>query len=140
MRAPPWGLRNSHLSDSLLKAVTTDKDRLVSSRVSGSIRFSDDGLTYSQDFQIPSGSSNIIYKRAGRFFIRDNNLHLTYMENGALKEDVYSFVFSPELKTLSLELRRPNNKSTWLLIVKGTEGVFRCTEQGKALFGDLVCN
>lgn len=126
---------------SYVKAVATDKDRITSSRVSGNIKFNDDGSTYSQDLQIPAGNSNITYKRAGRFFIRDNNLHLTYMENGALKEDVYSFVFSPELKTLSLELRRTNNsRSTWLLIVKGTEGVSRCTEQGKALFGDFVCN
>ena len=126
---------------SYVKAVATDKDGITSSRVGGSVKFNDDGSTYSQDLQIPAGSSNITYKRAGRFFIRDNNLHLTYMENGALKEDVYNFVFSPELKTLSLELRRPNNsRSTWLLIVKGTEGVSRCTEKGKALFGELVCN
>lgn len=125
---------------SYVKAVTTSTNGTKDSRVGGNINFDSKGSTYNQDLQIPLGTSITSYKRVGKFFIKDDKLHLTYTDRGVLKEDVYSYIFSPDLKALSLEMvRKGGSRSTWLLVVQGTESKSRCTEQGKAMFGNLAC-
>ena len=110
------------------------------SPVSGTIRFSDKNASFSQDLHIQSAQTSFNYKYDGTFSIRGNKLTLVYRDaQGATKTEVYDFVFSPELKALRLTRDYGRVSTNWILFLKGTENISRCTEQGKTVLTDAVC-
>ena len=110
------------------------------SPVSGTIRFSDKGASFSQDLRIQSAQASFNYKYNGTFSIEGNKLTLAYRDaQGLSKTEVYDFVFSPELKALRLTRDYGRASTSWILFLKGTENVSRCTEQGKTILTDAIC-
>jgi hypothetical protein len=110
------------------------------SPVSGTIRFSDKGASFSQDLHIQSAQSSFNYKYNGTFSIQGNKLTLVYRDaQGLTKTEVYDFVFSPELKALRLKRDYGQASTSWILFLKGTENISRCTEQGKTVLTDAIC-
>jgi tetratricopeptide (TPR) repeat protein len=120
-------------------AINTNGGSTVSP-VSGTIRFSDKGASFNQDLRIQSAQSSFNYKYSGTFTIEGNKLTLVYRDaQGATKTEVYDFVFSPELKALRLTRDYGRVSTSWILFLKGTESVSRCTEQGKTVLTDAIC-
>lgn len=110
------------------------------SPVSGTISFSDKGASFSQDLRIQSAQANFNYKYNGTFSIQGDKLTLAYRDaQGVIKTEVYDFVFSPELKALRLTRDYGRASASWILFLKGTENVSRCTEQGKTILTDAIC-
>jgi hypothetical protein len=110
------------------------------SPVRGTIRFSDKGAAFSQDLRIQSAQSSFNYKYNGTFSIQGDKLTLTYRDaQGLSKTEVYDFVFSPELKALRLTRDYGRASTSWILFLKGTENISRCTEQGKMILTDAIC-
>lgn len=110
------------------------------SPVSGTLRFSDKDASFSQDLRIQSAQSNFNYKYNGTFSIEGDKLTLTYRDaQGLTKTEAYDFVFSPELKALRLTRDYGRASTSWILFLKGTENISRCTEQGKTILTDAIC-
>ena len=120
-------------------AISTSNGNSVS-HVAGTIKFSDKGSSFNQDLRIPSAQTSFAYKYQGTFSIQGNKLSLIYRDaQGATKTEVYDFLYSPELKALRLTRDYGRSTTTWILFLKGTENVSRCTEQGKAVVSDVIC-
>ncbi|HEX8143873.1 MAG TPA: hypothetical protein VF553_14840 [Pyrinomonadaceae bacterium] len=120
-------------------AISTSNGNSVS-HVAGTIKFSDKGSSFNQDLRIPSAQTSFAYKYQGTFSIQGNKLSLIYRDaQGATKTEVYDFLYSPELKALRLTRDYGRSTTTWILFLKGTENVSRCTEQGKAVLSDVIC-
>ncbi|HEX8772190.1 MAG TPA: hypothetical protein VF735_01215 [Pyrinomonadaceae bacterium] len=121
-------------------AMNTGEGGGAVSPVSGTIRFSDKGTSFSQDLRIQSAQASFNYKYNGTFSIQGDKLTLTYRDaQGSTKTEVYGFVFSPELKALRLTRDYGRANTSWILFLKGTENVSRCTEQGKTILTDAIC-
>jgi hypothetical protein len=138
--AQPSGLDQMFFSTWSYYLATNTGGGSTVSPVSGTIRFSDKGASFSQDLHIQSAQSSFNYKYNGTFSIQGNKLTLVYRDaQGLTKTEVYDFVFSPELKALRLKRDYGQASTSWILFLKGTENISRCTEQGKTVLTDAIC-
>jgi hypothetical protein len=110
------------------------------SPIGGTLKLSGRGSAFEQDLRVPLAQTSLTYKYSGTFSIDGSRLSFVYRDaQGATKTDIYDFIFSPELKALRLTRNYGSASTSWILLLKGTENVSRCTEQGKAALGEAVC-